>query len=188
MLHGWRYKSYDCHILSCLRLWGPKMLRPEGGETGWSSSPRLNNLFRCNTWQSANLTCFLKAELCLFLLYDLSFGKGFDSPSVARKLRWWHMRQRQELHLVAVAWAGSTPWAWGRIRQVGQSHPADRERRETNDNSKLGTVTHTVSFDLLQPCEMNILIPILQMWELQLREGKLAKVSQLVSDSLGFEP
>lgn len=35
---------------------------------------------------TANQTCFLKAELCLFLLYDLSFGEGFGSPSVAQKL------------------------------------------------------------------------------------------------------
>lgn len=26
---------------------------------------------------------FLKAELCLFLQYDLNFGEGFDSPNVA---------------------------------------------------------------------------------------------------------
>lgn len=30
--------------------------------------------------------CSLKAELCLFLLYDLSFGEGFGSPSVAENL------------------------------------------------------------------------------------------------------
>lgn len=34
---------------------------------------------------TANQTCSLKAELCHFLLRDLSLGEGFGSPSVAQK-------------------------------------------------------------------------------------------------------
>lgn len=38
--------------------------------------------------------CSLKAELCLFLLYDLSFREGFGFPSVAWKHGWWRTGQK----------------------------------------------------------------------------------------------
>ena len=43
---------------------------------------------------TANQTCSLKGELCLFLLHDLSLGEGFGSPSVAQKHGWWDTGQK----------------------------------------------------------------------------------------------
>lgn len=104
---------------------------------------------------TANRTCSLKAELCLFLLYDLSFGEGFGSPSVAENLDDDARGRRQRVALSAMTWAGSIPQAWG-IKQISQDHPADWEGKETNGNSVPGTVTHTFSLDSLQPCDMSI--------------------------------
>lgn len=79
----------------------PGVVHGCGGWEGWAGQPLCAGFlgthshtqgqigYREVALLTANQTCFLKAELCLFLLYDLSFGEGFGSPSVAQKLGWW---------------------------------------------------------------------------------------------------
>lgn len=85
-----------------------------GGRTTWISPVLLGFLgtpipggqagHREMALLTANQTCSLKAELCLFLLYDLSFGEGFGSTSVAQPKTWMmtHRTEGSELYSAAV--------------------------------------------------------------------------------------
>lgn len=76
--------------------------------------------------------CSLKAELCLFLLYDLSFREGFGLPSVAWEHGWWRTgAESSTLHSVALTWAASTAGAWG-MDKASQPGPPCCQGRKIN--------------------------------------------------------
>lgn len=196
MLPSLRCGSCDCHVPSCLRL-GPGSAVPRGWRVWESSSPPwpfvqmtcMTVVDRRTIWASRVLLGFLwllyprgrlatERWLCSqptkLALWKQSFviftswpqpWEGFGSPSVAQKV--WMMRHRAEgsgCALGLVTWAGSTPWAWGEIKLS-----IDGERR-ANDKLQAGHFPYSISFNSLQTCMMSFLIPILQMWKLQLKE------------------
>lgn len=183
--------------------WDPGVLYPEDGESGRSSSPLLGSSSRWLVWLWLTEGPFGPAPSCRvswWLLYPrgrLATERWLCSQPT--KLALWKesfvffcfMTSALGKVLALQVWPKSTDdetqgrrqWAvpgfsdlsWVYSLGLGRDKVVllIGEEGKPMINSRLGTFPHSVSSNSLQTCRMSFLIPILQMWKLQLREGKL---------------
>lgn len=108
---------------------------------------------------TANQTCSLKAELCLFVLYDFSFGEEFGSPIAVRKFRWWRTGQKA---------ACCPQWQWSELDpalgleegQARQPRLSCRQEGKGKAWQLCAELWHTISFDSLPPVKWIFLSPL----------------------------